>query len=698
MEFNAATYPPARRSDHQDLYFGTAVADPYRWMEDLDSPEIKSWVTAENALTEAFLAEAPQRAAIHARLLALNNYERFSIPRREAGRLFFSRNSGLQNQAVLYWQPGEDAEPAVLLNPNTLAADATISLSSYSISQDGQWMAYALAEAGSDVLHARVREVATGQDLPDIVDWIKFSGLSWAHDGSGFYYSSFGPPASDAERDELLKRVNTHHKLYFHKLGTSQSDDPIVYDRPDDREMLVSGGVSDDGRWLVLSAGKGHHNTLCVRDLQAPGAPDIVLAAHDDAIYSFLGNVGSTAFVSTNVDAPKSYVAAVDLTRSERTAWRTIIPERDQPLESAVLVGNSLVLTYLQDARSQVEQRTLDGSLLRTIDLPGIGQAGVAGGRLEDRETYFVFTNYTTPPTPYKLDLVSGQASIWKQPDLQFDPSSYETTLEFATSKDGTQVPLFVTRAKTIILDGSAPAILYGYGGFGVSLGPAFSSSRMAWLEMGGVYAEAILRGGGEYGEDWHQAGTKTRKQNVFDDFIACAELLLETKYTAPKRLAINGGSNGGLLCGAVELQRPELFGAVLAQVGVMDMLRFDQFTIGYAWKPDYGSPQESEEEFQALLKYSPLHNIREGVTYPPTLILTADHDDRVYPAHSFKFAAAMQHAAALTPGAAPVFIRIEERAGHGAGTPLSKQLQVTADMYAFLTHVLTGFPAQAAQ
>ena len=685
----ALKYPAARVSGQVDDYFGVKVADPYRWMEDVDSAEVKTWVDGENAVTQAFLADVPARAKIHARLLELNSFERISAPARAGGRYFYAKNTGLQNQAVVYWQEGPAGEPQVLLDPNTLAADGTVSLGASSVSEDGKLWAYSLQEAGSDVAKVHVREVATGKDLPDVVEWVKFSGISWRKDGSGFYYSSFGVPKTDAERAEALKRANFNHKVYFHKLGTAQTDDAVVYERPDDKEFLLGAGVTEDGKWLELSAGKGHTNELFLKDLSRADAALIPIAPLDDAIYSLADVQGREAWVFTNKDAPNGKIMMVDLDHPAAAGWKVVVSEGKNSLESVTTVGGKLLLTYLVDAKSEVEIRSYDGRLERVVALPGIGSAGVSGGKRTYTNTFFTFTNYTTPNTVYHLDLENGAVSAYKSPKLVFDPALYETKQVFATSKDGTKVPVFLTYKKGTPMDGSAPALLYGYGGFSVSLGPAYASSRLAWVEMGGIYAEAILRGGGEYGEKWHEAGTKLRKQNVFDDFIACAEYLVAHKYTSPKKLAINGGSNGGLLIGAVELQRPELFGAAIAQVGVMDMLRFDKFTIGYAWKADYGSPSENKAEFQAIYKYSPLHNVKVGVHYPPTLITTADHDDRVFPAHSFKFAAAMQAAAEQTPGAAPVLIRVETRAGHGGGMPLSKQLDVTADMYGFLVKEL---------
>jgi prolyl oligopeptidase len=523
-----------------------------------------------------------------------------------------------------------------------------------------------------------------------VVEWVKFSGIGWAKDGSGFYYSGFGVPEAEEQTGAAkLTRVSAFHKLFFHRLGMPQSEDAVMFERPDDKEMLVRGGLTKDGRFLVLWSGKGHKNTLALKDLQGPGKPVIWLAPVDDAIYGWVGNVGSKVWLMTNKDAPNSKIVQVDVEQPEPENWTTVVAEGKDSLEDATMVGGVLLLTYLVDAKSKVEQRGLDGVPIREVTLPGIGAVGVGSGEKEDTDVFFTFTNYTTPGTVYRLELETGRTEVWRQPKLQFDPDAYETEQVFATSKDGTGVPMFVTAKKGLKRDGTAPALLYGYGGFGVSLGPAYSSSRLVWMEMGGVYAEAILRGGGEYGESWHEAGTKTRKQNVFDDFIACAEYLIDNEYTSAEKLAINGGSNGGLLVAACALQRPKLFGAVLAQVGVLDMLRFDRFTIGYAWKPDYGSPSENEEEFRAILAYSPLHSVKASTRYPPMMITTGDHDDRVFPAHSFKFAAAMQAAAEKMEDAAPALIRVETRAGHGGGMPLSKQLEVTADMYGFLVKEL---------
>ena len=690
----ALQYPVARATDHTDTYFGTSVADPYRWMEEVDSPEVKAWVDAENKVTQAFLSDVPRREKIHARLMELNDYERFTAPDAAGGRYFYRRNSGLQNQSVLYWQQGPEGEAKVLLDPNTLRADGTVALQGTFPTEDGKLLAYTLAEAGSDLEKIHVKVVATGEELPDVIDWVKFSGVSWLKDGSGFFYSSFGVPKTEAEKAVALKAAAYFHKVYFHKLGTPQTSDVMVFQRADEKEMLLGAGVSEDGRWLSIYQSKGHHNALWVKDLKQAGwesetAPVVKVAPVDDASYNWVLSDGNEVWLETNKDAPNGKIVKVDLQHPEAEHWVTVVPESTHHLEATATVHGKLLLTYLVDAKSEVELRELDGKLMEKLPLPGIGSVHVSGGKKTATETFFSFTNYTTPPTVYRLDMTNLKTRVWKQPKLTFDPGLYVTKLVFAPSKDGTKVPLFVTYKKGTPMDGSAPAILYGYGGFNISLGPGYASSRLAWLEMGGIYAEAILRGGGEYGEKWHEAGTKLHKQNVFDDFIGCAEYLIKDSYTSAKKLAINGGSNGGLLVGAVELQRPELFGAVLAQVGVMDMLRFDKFTIGYAWKSDYGSPSEHEDEFRSNLKFSPVHNVHVGTHYPPTLITTADHDDRVFPAHSFKFAATLQAAAEKTPGAAPMLIRVETRAGHGGGMPLSKQVDVTADMYAFLVKEL---------
>ena len=685
----APAYPKAHTVDQVDDYFGTSVHDPYRWMENVDSPEVKAWVDAENALTQGYLQQVPSRQKMHDRLMQLTNFERYTAPERNGTRYFYSHNSGLQNQSVLYWQEGLTGIPHVLLDPNSMSADGTVAISGLSITDDGKLMAYSIAEAGSDWVQWRVREVATGKDLPDLIKWSKFSRASWLKDGSGFFYEGYDAlRTAGNDQPASLKTANYFHKVYFHKLGTPQSNDKLIFDRPDDKELNVGAAVTEDGRYLFLSSTKGTspNNELAVKDLSLPDTLTLKLVTTPDAVYHPIANVGTTVLLKTTLDAPNGKVIAIDLNHPERANWKTIIPETKNSLEGVSLVHDTLIANYLADAQSLIHLHTRDGKLIQKLTLPAIGTAGGFGGRTEDTETFFQFSNFTTPGTIYRLDLKTLKSTLYRQPKLLFDPAAYETKQVFYLSKDGTRVPMFITHKKGLKLDGTNPTMLYAYGGFNISLMPDFSAARVLWMEMGGVYAQPSLRGGGEYGEAWHEAGTKLKKQNVFDDFIAAAEYLIANKYTSPAKLAISGGSNGGLLVGACELQRPDLYGAVLAAVGVMDMLRFDKFTIGWAWKVDYGGPSDNAAEFAAIYKYSPLHNIKPGTAYPPTLITTADHDDRVFPAHSFKFAAALQAAQA---GPNPILIRVETRAGHGGGMPLSKRIEVTIDQYAFLVRQL---------
>jgi prolyl oligopeptidase len=677
------SYPAARQVDQTDDYFGTTVSDPYRWMEDVDSAELKTWIDAENELTQRYLAQIPARERMQRRLMELINFERYTAPARRGTRYFYSHNSGLQNQNVLYWQEGLDGEPKVLLDPNTFSEDGTVAISGISITDDGLLAAYSIADAGSDWVKWHVRNVTTGEDLPDVVEWSKFSGAAWLKDGSGFFYQGY-----DAPEAEKLKTANYFHKVFFHKLGTPQSEDKLIFDRPDDKELNLGAQVTDDGRYLVLHQSKGTspNNELAVKDLRDPDAPILRLIDTADATYAPIDNDGTLFWLLTTLDAPNGRVISIDLNHPGREHWKTVIPESTNKLSDISIIDNTFIANYLADAQSQVELRRLDGSLIERLALPAIGTAYGFSGRREDTETFYQFSNFTTPGTTYRLDMKTHRSTIYRQPKLLFDPELYETKQIFATSKDGTRVPMFISHKKGLVLDGTAPTLLYAYGGFNISLMPEFAPSHVMWMEMGGVYAQASLRGGGEYGEAWHEAGTRVRKQNVFDDFISLAEWLIANQYTSAQKLAISGGSNGGLLVAACELQRPDLFGAVVSQVGVMDMLRFDKFTIGWAWKEEYGSPSEDEAEFDAIYKYSPLHNIRAGESYPATLITTGDHDDRVYPAHSFKYAAALQ---AAQGGPKPILIRVETRAGHGAGMPLSKRIEATVDQYAFMAKEL---------
>ncbi len=680
-------YPPTRQTNQIDDYHGVKVADPYRWLEDDNSAETKAWVEVQNKVTFGYLEQIPQRAAIKARLTELWNYERYGIPFKQGGRYFIAKNDGLQNQSVLYTMTSLNAEPQLLLDPNRLSADGTVALSSYAITDDGNLMAYGLSTAGSDWQEWKVRDVRSGTDLPDHVKWVKFSRASWRKDGSGFYYSRYDEPPAGTK----LTGANYHHKLYFHRLGTPQSEDTLVYHRPDQKEWNFGGGVTDDGRYLIITATQGTdpRNRVLYQDLQHPNTPVVELLMEFDADYTFIDNDGPVFWFKTDLNAPRHRVIAIDVTNPERANWKEVIPQATETLVSVSTVNNQFIGSYLKDARSQIKVFGLDGRFLREIALPGIGSASGFSGKRSDTETFYSFTRYTTPATIYRHDLQTGASTVFRAPQVKFDSANYETKQVFYTSRDGTRVPMFISHKKGLKLNGRNPTLLYGYGGFNISLTPGFSVANLAWMEMGGVYAVPNLRGGGEYGEEWHRAGTKLRKQNVFDDFIAAAEWLIANRYTSSKKLAIAGGSNGGLLVGACMTQRPDLFAATLPAVGVMDMLRFHKFTIGWAWTSDYGSA-ENPDEFRALHAYSPLHNLRPGVKYPATMVTTADHDDRVVPAHSFKFAAALQSAQA---GRAPALIRIETKAGHGAGKPTAKLIEEAADRWAFLAWELRMNP-----
>jgi prolyl oligopeptidase len=676
-------YPVARKVDQADNYHGTVVQDPYRWLEDANSADTHAWVEAENKVTQAYLAQIPQREAIRKRLTELWNYERYSVPYKEGGRYFLSRNDGLQNQSVLYTMKTLRDTPRLLLDPNTLAADGTVALAGMAVSPDGKLLAYSTAASGSDWNEIRVRDVDTGKDLEDHIQWVKFSSTAWTRDGKGFFYSRYDEPKEATK----LADVNYFQKLYYHKLGTPQGADVLVYDRPDEKEWGFQAETTDDGRYLLIQATKGtaHKYRVFYKDLSKPDSKVVALVDNFDAAYDFIDNVGSVFYFSTDRNAPRQRIVAIDLKKPQEANWKTVVPEGQQTLVSTHMVNNQLVSEYLADARSVVRVTDLKGKLVREIALPGIGSVSGFRGKRFDPETFFSFTGFTTPTTIYRLDMKSGASTVFRQPKVAFNPADYETRQQFYTSRDGTRVPMFIVSKKGLKLDGSNPTYLYGYGGFNISITPGFSPANLAWMEMGGVYAVANLRGGGEYGEAWHEAGTRLKKQNVFDDFIGAAEWLVNNKVTSPAKLAIGGGSNGGLLVGAAMTQRPELFGAAIPQVGVMDMLRFHKFTIGWAWTSDYGS-SENPDEFKALVKYSPLHNLKPGTCYPATMITTADHDDRVVPAHSFKFAATAQAAQA---GGNPVIIRIDTKAGHGAGKPTSKQIEEVADRWGFLSKAL---------
>lgn len=676
-------YPKSRKADQVDDYHGTLVADPYRWLEDPDSEETKAWVEAQNQVTFGYLSEIPTRETLKQRITKLWNYEKYSTPFKKGDRYFYFKNDGLQNQSVLYTLTSLDAEPTLLLDPNTLSEDGTVALSGLAFSKDGKLLAYGLSRSGSDWQEWQVREVETGLDLSDQIKWVKFSGASWTDDNQGFFYSRFDEPNEATKLEDL----NYYQKLYYHKLGTPQSEDSLIYERPDQKEWGFSGRVTEDGNYLIITVflGTDPKNLVFYKNLQDPDSPVVELIKEFDASYSFIGNDQSVFWFSTDLDAPRSRVIAIDTNHPAQAQWQEVIPQADETLEGVGLLNNQFVADYLKDAHSSIKIFDLDGSFVREVELPGIGSVGGFNGLRYDTETFYSYTSFTTPATIYRYDMVSGESTIFRQPQVDFNPDDYETKQVFYPSKDGTQVPMFITHKKGLQLDSNNPTYLYGYGGFNISITPNFSISNLVWMEMGGVYAVANLRGGGEYGEDWHQSGTKLNKQNVFDDFIAAAEWLIGAQYTSPQKLAIAGGSNGGLLVGACMTQRPDLFGAALPAVGVLDMLRFNKFTIGWAWCSDYGSP-DNPEEFKALYAYSPLHNLKPGTAYPATLITTADHDDRVVPAHSFKFAAALQEA---HEGEQPVLIRIETKAGHGAGKPTSKIIEEIADKWAFLLRTL---------
>jgi prolyl oligopeptidase len=686
------TYPVAKKVDQQDDYHGTMVADPYRWLEDANSADTKAWVVAENQVTQAWLGQIPERAAIKQRLTRLWNYERYSVPYKEGGRYFYSRNDGLQNQSVLYTMKHLADTPRMLLDPNTLAADGTVALAGAAVSPDGKLLAYGTAASGSDWNEWKVRDIETGKDLDDHLKWVKFSATAWTRDGKGFFYSRYDEPKEATK----LADVNYFQKLYYHQVGTLQSADTLVYDRPDQKEWGFGAKVSDDGRYLVITATKGtaHKYRIFYKDLSRPGAPVLPLIDNFEAAYEFIDNDGPLFYFSTDKQAPRQRIVAIDIRKPAEANWKVILPESAQTLVSASMIDNQIVVEYLADARSVVKVVDRNGKPVRELALPGIGSVAGFSGKRTDRETFYSFTGFTTPTTIYRLDMKSGKSAVFRQPKVDFDPADYETRQQFFTSRDGTRVPMFIVAKKGIKYDGANPTYLYGYGGFNISMTPGFSPANLAWMEMGGVYVMANLRGGGEYGEAWHEAGTRLHKQNVFDDFIGAAEWLIANKVTSPSKLAIGGGSNGGLLVGAALTQRPELFGAAVPQVGVMDMLRFHKFTIGWAWTSDYGS-SDDPEQFKALVKYSPLHNLKPGSCYPATMITTADHDDRVVPAHSFKFAATAQAAQA---GSAPIIIRIDTKAGHGAGKPTAKQIEEVADRWGFVSRALQmNLPAKVA-
>ena len=678
-------YPDTRKVEQVDTYHGTAVADPYRWLEDDNSAETKAWVVAQNAVTDKFLAAMPQRAPVKKIYTELYNFERFGLPFKEGGRYFWTRNDGLQQQSVVYTAKSLTGKPVVAIDPNLLSKDGTVALTGTAVSRDGRYLAYGTAAGGTDWQTWQVRDLVSGKDLPDKVQWVKFSSAEWTPDGKGFLYSRYDAPKAG----EKLTGSNYFQKLYYHRLGTDQAGDILVYQNPAEKEWGFSAKVSDDAKHIIIYVwkGAGRKNGLLVMPLKngalVQTAP-LVITLDFDADYTPIGANGKTLWVKTDKDAPKGRIMAIDLTKRERTNWKLVVVEGSHSLVSASVVGGNIFAEYLQDAATAVKVFSLNGKFVRDVILPGTGSAAGFEGRFAHKETFYSYTSLINPAEIYRYDVRNGKSTLFARPKTAFDTTQFETKREFVTSRDGTRFPIFIAHRKGMKLDGNNPTLLYGYGGFNVSETPSYRVTASTWMSMGGVYVTASIRGGGEYGAAWHDAGTKLKKQNVFDDFIAAAEWLVANKYTKPARLAINGGSNGGLLVGAVVNQRPELFGAAVPQVGVMDMLRFHKFTIGWAWVSDYGSSDKAEE-FKALFAYSPLHNIRAGAKYPPILVTTADHDDRVVPAHSFKYTAALQ---AVDTGVAPKLIRIEVSAGHGAGKPTSKIIEERSDMLAFIANV----------
>jgi len=675
------TYPPTKKVDVSDNYFGTTIADPFRWLEDDNSEETKNWVQQQNVVTSTYLSGIPYRDKVKSRLAVLWNYPKYGSPRKEGSYYYFSKNDGLQNQSILYRQAGLNAEPEVFLNPNQFSGDGTVALSGTAFSKTAKFLAYQIARSGSDWQEAVIMDLSTQKLIDDTIKWIKFSGIAWKGD-EGFYYSRY--PVPDATTK--LSKQNQYHKVYYHRIGTLQSQDQLIYEDNEHPLRNVGADLTDDGRFLIISTTEGTSgNELWVKDLTNAKDNYINLVSGFKTDPDVVDSYGNFLLVKTNQDAPNFKVVLVDPNQSSANNWKTIIPEQPEVLQSVGTGGGYLFCSYLKDASTRVLQYTYEGKLVREIKLPGIGTASGFGGKRSDKSFFYTFTSYTYPPTIFSYDIASGVSTLFRKTETAFNSEAYETKQVFFTSKDGTRVPMFITGKKGFSLNGNNPVLLYGYGGFNIPQTPGFSISNAFWLEQGGLYVVVNLRGGSEYGEAWHQAGMLAKKQNVFDDFIGAAEYLIQNNYTRNNLIAIRGGSNGGLLVGACMTQRPDLFKVALPAVGVMDMLRYHLFTIGWAWAVEYGRSDKADQ-FPYLLKYSPLHTLKQGTHYPATLITTADHDDRVVPAHSFKFAARLQEA---HQGANPVLIRIETKAGHGAGKPTSKQIEEAADIWSFTMHNL---------
>jgi prolyl oligopeptidase len=677
------TYPPARLADVTDDYHGTAVSDPYRWLEKPDSAETQAWVAAQNGLTEQTIGQLPEREQFRERLTDLWNYPRHSAPRRRGDAYFWRKNDGLQDQSVLVRQATLDGDPETVIDPNRLSEDGTLALTVTSFTENGRFLAYNLSQSGSDWQTIHLLDLKTGQHLDEVIRWCKFTSAAWLPDNSGFFYARY--PAPDEMPDAP---PSTHQRVYFHRLGTPQEDDQLVYARPDAPELGFQPHVTDDGRYLLLHVWEGtdRRNRVYYREIGSEG-DFIRLLDEMEAKYGFIHNDGPVFYFETDLDAPNGRIIAIDVEQPDRTNWRELIAERPDAIAFSRMVHDHFVIAYLHHAHHRLHVFDTAGTPTAEVTLPTIGTIFDLSGRRQDRELFIHFYSFLYPPTILRYDVETAVLTTHHQPQLAFDPDAYETRQVFYPGKDGTQIPLFLTHKKGLVLDGSKPTLLYGYGGFNISMTPLFSPTRLAWLEQGGIYAQAALRGGSEYGEAWHQAGMLARKQTVFDDFIAAAEWLIAHDYTSPQQLAIEGRSNGGLLVAACLTQRPDLFGAVHCAVPVIDMLRYHKFTAGRYWISEYGNAEADREQFDFLLAYSPLHNVRPGTAYPPTLITTADTDDRVVPLHAKKFAATLQ---AADSGHNPLLIRIETKAGHGLGKPTYKLIEEAADVYAFLWAALT--------
>ncbi|MGL5938290.1 MAG: prolyl oligopeptidase family serine peptidase [Phocaeicola sp.] len=675
---NKLVYPESAKVDTVDLYFGTEVADPYRWLENDTTAATAAWVEAQNRVTNKFLAHIPYRQKVLDRLTQVANYERVGTPFKKHGKYYFYKNDGLQNQSVLYVQDSLNAEARLFLDPNKLSEDGTVALTGMSFSNNGKYAAYTISRSGSDWTEIYLIDLTTGKQMNDHIKWAKFTGASWQ--GDGFYYSAYDAPEAGKE----FSNVNELHKIYYHKVGTPQSEDKLAYQNPAYPKRFYNCSTTDDDQLQFLyEGGEGRGDALYMKELTKPNATFVPLATDMDYEYRPIEAMNGKLYIMTNYGAPKYRLMVADIKKPTLKDWKELVPESKDVLSSAEVIGGKLFLTYEKDASNHAYVYTIEGKQLHEIKLPSLGSVGFSGNK-DDKDCFFGFTSFTTPGTTYRYDMDNNSYELFRAPKLTFDSDSFETKQLFFASKDGTQIPMFITYKKGLKLDGSNPLFLYGYGGFNVSLNPSFSASRIPFLENGGIYAQVNLRGGGEYGEAWHLAGTKMQKQNVFDDFIGAAEYLIAQNYTNPTKIAIVGGSNGGLLVGACMAQRPELFAVAIPQVGVMDMLRYHKFTIGWNWASDYGTSEDSKEMFEYLRAYSPVHALKAGTKYPATLITTADHDDRVVPAHSFKFAATLQE---CNDGTNPTLIRIESKAGHGAGKPMSKVLEEQADIYSFILY-----------